>query len=325
MRILTHDELPDSFDAQVQLMQLSAGWGIFDFDHMKQARKMGYPFADYSAVYAIEENKVLSKVEVIHIQIETTKGLEIVSGISSVLTRRDKSRSGLARVLLQDVHQREKASGIRISLLWTGRNNKAHNLYESLAYTDVYGPGSAVLKTMKSTISNLDALKMRTATADDASVMDDLHSKVTMHHLGFTHRFKDFMKIGFSQIGFGAGFEKADSFRIFTNENKPVGYAQFQENNDWIRSSEVIIEPEYSEAAVSLLEKESDGRWLAFGNSFPYDSRKLLEKRGYSFSDYSYATLMALALDQNALEGENINSFLGTNAPRFVCHELDHF
>ncbi|MHB8566653.1 MAG: hypothetical protein ACYC7D_08450 [Nitrososphaerales archaeon] len=53
---------------------------------MKQSRKMGYPFADYVAVYAIEDNEVLSKVEVIHVQIETTKGPEIASGIAGVLT-----------------------------------------------------------------------------------------------------------------------------------------------------------------------------------------------------------------------------------------------
>ncbi|MHB8566654.1 MAG: hypothetical protein ACYC7D_08445 [Nitrososphaerales archaeon] len=226
-------------------------------------------------------------------------------------------------MLLQDVHEREKAIGIRVSLFWTGRNNKAYNLYESLGYTDVYGSISALIKTTKSSAGNHDTLKIRRAPNDDSRIMEDLHSRATSQHLGFTHRFKDFMKIVFSEVGFSSGFEKPETFRIFVVEIEPIGYAEFQENSGWIRSSEVIVEPKHSEAAVSLLEKEADGRWLAFANSFLLAFGKCL-KRGYSFSDHSYATLMALPLDQNML-GEDINTLLGTDSSRFVCHALDHF
>ena len=126
MRILTHDEISNTFDEQVQLLQLGAGWGIFDFEHVAMARKIGYQTQDYFAVYAVEDKEVLAKVEVMHIEVETTEGPETISGIGGVVTRRDKSRMGLARQLLQDVHRREEAAGIKHSLLWTGRNNKAH-------------------------------------------------------------------------------------------------------------------------------------------------------------------------------------------------------
>ncbi|MDH2901704.1 MAG: GNAT family N-acetyltransferase [archaeon] len=318
MHILTHDELPDSFDSEVQLLQLGAGWGIFDFDQIKRARKMGYPSSDYFAVYAVEDDRPVAKVEVIHIEFETPKGPEIMSGIAGVVTRRDKSRLGLAKQLLLEVHEREKASGIKYSLLWTGRNNKAHNLYESLGYVDIYDPSIALLKTQGNRTNSKD-LTIRTATTNDEELMDNLHRKIVSKHLGFRQRPKNFMKILFD-----LEFEKSDSFRIFIHENTPVGYAYFQQNTGWIKSYEVIIEREYVEAALSLLETEAKGSWLAFANSFVSSARTLLTKRGYVFSDYTYGTLMVCSLDQ-ASKQENMDVLLGANDPRFVCHGLDHF
>lgn len=279
---------------------------------------MGYPSSDYFAVYAVEDDKPLAKVEVIHIEFETPKGPEIMSGIAGVVTRRDKSRLGLAKQLLLDVHQREKASGIKYALLWTGRNNKAHNLYESLGYVDIYDPNIALLKTQDNKTNSND-LTIRIAVTNDAELMDDLHSKIISKHLGFRQRSKNFMKILFE-----LEFEKPDSFRIFVSNNTPIGYANFQQNTGWIKSYEVIIEREYVEAALSLLETEAKGSWLAFANSFVSDTRSLLAKRGYAFSDYTYGTLMACDLDQTSKQ-ENMDVLLGANDPRFVCHGLDHF
>ena len=316
MRIVIHDEVPESFDTEIQLMHLGASWGIFDFDHIEHARKVGYPSSDYFAVYAIEHNQPLAKVEVIHIEFETPSGPETMSGIGGVVTRRDKSRLGLARELLLDVHKREKASGIRHSLLWTGRNNKAHNLYESLGYFDIYDPGIALLKTSKQ--NNSGELTMRSVTPEDADLMDSLHSEITTKRLGFKKRCKDFMNLVFA-----LEFEKPESFRIFNQNNTPIGYAQFQQNTGWIRSYEVVVVPEYFNQIVSLLETEAKGNWLAFANSFVSDAHGELTKRAYAFSDYTYGTLMACELDQPTKE--NMNVLLGTNNPRFVCHALDHF
>jgi GNAT superfamily N-acetyltransferase len=318
MRILTHDELPDSFETEVQLLHLGANWGIFDFNQIKRARKMGYPCSDYFAVYAVEDNKPLAKVEVIHIDFETPKGPETMCGIAGVVTRRDKSRSGLAKRLLLDVHEREKKSGIKHSLLWTGRNNKAHNLYESLGYADVYDPGIALTKTQTNNNSTFQDITIRTANANDAELMDGFHTKLNSSRLGFRKRSKNFMKIVFE-----FEFEKPNSFRIFLSNNTLVGYAHLQQNTDWGKSYETIIDPKYCEAAVSLLEAQA-GNWLAFGDSFVSDARSLLAKRGYAFSEYTYGTLMACDLEQPS-KRENIEAFLGANDHKFVCHGLDHF
>ncbi len=319
LRILTHDELPDSVDAQVQLLALSAYWGVFDRDQIRKARDAGLPTPDYYAVYAVEGNdEVLAKVDVYRIDVETTSGLETMTGISGVLTRRDKSRQGLSRQLFLDVHRREKESGMCHSILWTQRHNKAHDLYESLGYKDAYGPVVALIKPKEKSQVEETAIKIRDATAQDVQSIDSLHSKITKGRLGFSHRFKGFWNLWINIIG----SDKASDFKLFTKQDEPIGYALFQQNAGWVRSYEVVVEPQYSEEAVELLEQEAKGNWLALGENFVVDNRSLLTKRGYAFADYSYSTLMGASLDN---PNEDMAKLLGSNDAKFVCHNGDHF
>jgi GNAT superfamily N-acetyltransferase len=300
-------------------MALSANWGIFDFDQIKKAREAGLPTPDYDAVYALEGSEVLARVEVFRVDVETINGLETMTGISGVLTRRDKSRQGLSRQLFLDVHRREKEMGMRHSILWTQRHNKAHNLYESLGYRDIYGPVVALAKPKEKHEVKDTTIKIRDATTQDVHTIDSLNAKITKGRLGFSHRFKDFWNLWINIIG----SDKASDFKLFTKQgdDEPIGYAWFQQNAGWVRSNEVVVEPQYSEV-VGLLEQEAKGNWLALGGTFVLDNRNLLTTRGYAFSDYSYSTLMGASLDDS---DEDMVRLLGSNDPKFVCHNGDHF
>ena len=318
MKILTFDELQEEFDAQIQLLSRGANWGIFDFEQIKHAIKLGYPSSPYYGVYGIEEGEVICKVEVIEFEFETINGIETIAGIAGVLTRQDKSREGLARKLLENVHQREKESGIEISLLWTGRNNKAHNLYESLGYVDVYGPTFAVRK-IPNNYKYDGKLKIREASKEDAVVIENLHSKFANGRLGFTKRPRGLVKMFFE-----VGIEEPKSFQIILSENsEPIGYAQFQ-GSSWISSQEVVVDQQYASETISLLSEKAKGKWLSFSDTFTLENNELLTKQGYKISPYSYSTLMALSLNSN-LKNPDIASLLGTKDPKFICQSMDHF
>jgi predicted acetyltransferase len=78
-----------------------------DFKKMEEARRSGYPAADYFGVYAVENKQVASAVRVLRIPYTMGDGtVEIVSGIQGVVTRRESSRNGFARQLLSEVHER---------------------------------------------------------------------------------------------------------------------------------------------------------------------------------------------------------------------------
>src|SRR3989442_1138551 len=120
LRIVDFDGLPPSAEASVHVLDMTAGWGLLGFKTLKEVTALGYPAADYVGLYAVEDGEAQSMVRVLRIPFSTTEGRETVSAVQGVVTRRDRSRRGLARRLLGEVHHSEKAAGSRISLLWTG-------------------------------------------------------------------------------------------------------------------------------------------------------------------------------------------------------------
>jgi hypothetical protein len=324
MKILTQNELPDKLDFQIQLLHLSANWSIFGLSEMSKARKLGYPTPDYCALYAIEGDEILSKIEAIRINYEFPTGKKILCGISGVVTRRDKARYGLARNLFEEVHRREKAIGTEFIILCTSRSNKAHELYSSLGYIDVYAPPIAIKKenNVKLTAtSNSSALGLRQATIDDASLLHELHSKSAQGRLGFTQRYANYWR-----IWFGFGFDKPESYQIILSDGKPIGYAKFQDNNYWATSYEIVtLNDKIIEDVLNLIEsKVSDGGWLVTGFTFASDNRGLLQRRGYEFLDFPYNTMMAHPLEAKKEEKDLIH-FFGIDDPRFVCQQGDFF
>src|ERR1700722_4689500 len=150
LRILTHDELPAEWEDQVQLMDASTNWMPVTFKSLREVIRLGYPAADYWAVYAVENDQVLSAVRVVRIPYTMRNGrTEIMSGIQGVVTRREFSRRGLARTLLAEVHRREAEAGSRLSILVTDLSYIAHNLYLSMGYVDVHS-GRLAMKRLDS-------------------------------------------------------------------------------------------------------------------------------------------------------------------------------
>lgn len=318
MRILSFDELPERWEPKVQLLDASVGWFLTDFRRLKQARKIGYPTADYFGVYAVEGDEVQSAVRVLRIPYTLASGVtETVSAIQGVVTRREWSRRGLARALLGEVHRREQAVGNRFSLLWMGFWNFSHTLYSSIGYADVYTPRLAMRKC-DGPRSLVQKYKLRTAKKDDASTIEKLHAKSTKGRVGFTPRPESVLPPLFK-----LGFVKPDAFRLILSDGEPVGYLQMQKGGGWVKSDEVVLTEHADPAKVTtLLQSEAAPGWLLLQGTFVRDSSDLLSRLGYLFTDYVYYGLMARPL--GGAHGD-LKRELGTTNRSFTCHFLDYF
>lgn len=321
MRIVEHDEISSGLEGEVQLLDLLAGWEPpMDFHRMRQARKLGYPAADYVGVYAVEGDRILSMVRVLRLPYTFLDGhTETLSAIQGVTTRRDRRRCGLARGLLNEVHMRERKAGSRFSLLWTGRSNTAHQLYESMGYRDVYTPDLATRRLPRRRVGQ-DRYKLKMAKNGDAMKIERFHAVATRNRIGFTPRPKGFLRSLLS-----LRFFRSDSLRLILRDGHPAGYIELQEAADWVKVSEVVMTGDSSNVAglLDVLEQLAAGKCLAFWNTFVRDSRSVLEGRGYSVSNLAYYSLMALPLNRPHVSIQE--STLGAADPRFVCQALDHF
>lgn len=299
-------------------MDASAGWMPLDFRRMQEARKLGYPTADYFGVCAVEKSKVQSVVRVLRIPYTMANGAkETISAIQGVVTKRERSGRGLARRLLEEVHRREAAADNRFVMLWTGHSIMAHGLYNSMGYVDVYTPKLAVRRCDRQKVKQT-GYEVRAFRKGDAETVEKLHAESTADRVGFTPRPR-----GLLPALFKLGLLRPDSLRLILLEGKPVGYVQLRKDRGWVKSDEVILtERANPEAVVSLLESEAARGWLILLGTFVRDSTGLLRRRGYSLTDYAYFGLLARAL---AGSHRNMQEELGTTSRSFTCHFLDYF
>ncbi|MGD0477713.1 MAG: GNAT family N-acetyltransferase [Nitrososphaerales archaeon] len=318
MRIVSFDELPKEWEPKAQLLDASVGWYLTDFRHMKEARRMGYPAADYFGVYAVEGDEVQSAVRVLRIPYTLDNGVtETVSGICGVVTRREWSRKGLAKALLGEVHRREATVGNRFCILWMGFWNFSHSLYSSIGYVDIYTPRLA-MRRCDGPRSERQKYKLRTTKKSDATTIERLHAESTRGRIGFTPRPKSVLPPLFK-----LGLLKPNAFRLILSDGEPVGYLQMQKGPGWVKSDEVVLTERADPGEItSLLQSEATPGWLLLQGTFVRDSSDLLSKLGYLFTDYPYYGLMV-----RPLEGvhEDLKRELGTVNRSFTCHFLDYF
>ncbi len=287
------------------------------FQRISTARKTGYPAAEYFGVYAVEDKDILSAVRVLRLPYTTRNGVERISGIQGVVTRRDRSRMGLARKLMEEVHRREKAAGSRFSLLWTSRGQVAHRLYEALGYVDVYTPDLAIVYCARKGTKprGYDLKKPR---SDHVGLIEKLHAKATKGRPGFTPR-----HLGLVQSLLKLKFINLDSFRLITHDHEPVGYALIQKSLGWPRVEELVtLDKTRPEETISLLESEALGGWLAIRNTAVRDYIETLRERRYGISHLAYYSLLALALDGHP---SDMSKALGTTSRSFTCQAIDYF
>jgi GNAT superfamily N-acetyltransferase len=287
-----------------------------EFERLHEARAAGYPAADYFGVYAIEGEEVLSVVRVLRLPFTTPKGRETVAAIQGVVTRRDRSRMGLARRLLEEVHRRERAIGIRFALLWTGYNNVARKLYNSLGYVDVYTPELAMRFVERS--PKPKGYELRAAQRKDWNLVEKLHSAATEGRLGFVPRPRGIVK---SLIVLG--FLEQEQLQLILRDGEPVGYVVLQRNPMWSKADEVVLlDGGRADAVLSLLESEAAGGWLVFRNTFVRDVGDLFRRRCYSITGLSYYGLLTLPLVASQADASRE---LGISSRSFSCQLLDYF
>jgi len=317
VRILDYNDISPQMVDGIQLLDLTAGWGLMDLRRLKEARRLGYPAADYFGVYAVENGKVESMIRVLRLPFATKGGTRQIAAIQGVVTRRDRSRLGLARRLMQEVFKREREAGSSFALLWTSRSNVAHGLYNSLGYADVYTPELAVRWCGKQD-ARASPYRLRKARAADWALIERLHREATKGRVGFTPRpegiVRSLHKMGFLEMG---------PFRLVLQGDKPVGYGFLHRDPGWSVLDEMALLPGMNFAEVlSLFEAEARGTWLTIRNTVVRDSLRVMGERSYSVTELAYYGLLAAPLEDPRTD---VSKALGTASPAFTCQRLDYF
>ncbi len=313
IKIRSFDELSSDFEVKDAILTQVAFNEIGqDFGDIARLRRKKFPFSDYVALYAVDgDSNILSRVEVSHLQVNTRKGIETAACIGGVATRPDSSRQGLARLLLEEVLKRERASGINLSFLWTRKSWIAHKLYESLGYEDIYESPRAV-RRIPNSVDTLRGWRIRPCKKTDVKAIEDMHQTMTKGDFGFAPRRKNWLT-------------KTRPWHVLLRRNLPIAYMKYTISQKYVTCGEILSKPSVSYGAIlNALEIVSHGKWLVLFGPFVSSHTKVLVSRGYATLNDSWTVLMAAPLTR-LFNSVNMKHLVGADTDHFACFDSDGF
>ncbi|HEY6238261.1 MAG TPA: GNAT family N-acetyltransferase [Thermoplasmata archaeon] len=322
MRVTTLQDLPRSLEREQVALDWLDNDPPFDTSLLRKARAAGAPISDYMALVAVEGEKILSRVGVQRPTLTTSDGQELFCGIDGVATRPDALRRGLALGLLRAVHRRERARGLRWTMLWTHRTWGAHRLYERLGYRDVYSPPSSLRRVPKVASRPPDpSYRTRAAKASDAPLLESIHRDATAGRIGFLPRFP-----GILALRFRLGWRTPKDHYLLYRGRRAVGYFLAAQMPWAVTVTEAVVRTDAERAPLlDSMERLARGRWLAIGRTtFANDAASLLTERGFRRYPLAHTTLMARRLAPPRIS--DVSPLLRlVEDPRFSCHSGDMF
>ena len=319
VQILTLEELRPEHEAGVAGLRYIAHSDLYGTEVLRRWRDWGFPLADYLALYAVEGDDVLATVEVHRPRFVLPRGVETVAGLAYVATRPRSARQGLAQRLISEVFEREKSAGLRWVLLWTGKHNVAHGLYEKLGFSDVWATRRA-LRRVPGAVSLPSGYSAREALEADLPILDALQGTMAQGRPGFSARPR-----GHLSRCCRADLAGLRDLMVLEYAGRPVGYGLLRKAWEGFTGWESVVEAAtHREALLRALEGRAADRWLVLGTT-PTDLwEDACRKEGFQILPDSYGVLMARPV-VDLLSPAERPRVLGTDRPGFICQAFDFF
>jgi predicted N-acetyltransferase YhbS len=321
MRLLTFDELTPSMEVDRTLLHLAAFGGVFPRRAIGLWRQRARLLADYVGVFAAEDGRVVGQVLVLRFPYAFREGTETISGLAGVATRPDRGRGGIARALIEEVHRRERAAGIRFISLWTNRSWGAHRLYEKLGYQDVYSSPWAVHAGDASKRVRSAGRRVRPGTAKDLSDVERLHAREAEGRLGFCRG-----EFGYLRTWMRAGdLDPRKELLVAREAGSLVGYAHVERSPSRVVCGEMVASSlAVRRALVDAVRIGAKGTPYAFQHTPVTDAPQLFQAPPYSRSTSAWLGFMGCTLGRRWRKPDAVRQFV-TDDPRFLCLAGDRF
>ncbi|KYK28635.1 MAG: hypothetical protein AYK23_00175 [Candidatus Proteinoplasmatales archaeon SG8-5] len=212
MRFRTYDEVDPRAVANLALAGF--GWNL-DAYSVRKLRRQDKNCPDWFAMYAVDDEDVIGQVGAAYPTIQTAEGPMKLGYIWGVTTQPDKTQKGVARKLMERVHEQMREDGAGIFALSTMRSLVAHGLYVSLGYHHVqpYGWNQRPIRKYKREGIRVNIRKRSTTQ------MFELYRTFSKGAFGFVHRHPKFVETRC------LWFPYISEINVFTRDDEPLGYA----------------------------------------------------------------------------------------------------
>jgi len=321
MQLRTFDELTPSQDVDRLLVHLSSLGGATNRRSVDLWRRRSDLYSDYAGIFAVEGGTVVGQTYVKRLPYTFRTGTEPISAIASVGTRPDLARTGIAGRILEEVHRRERAAGLRYAALWTNPSWGAHRLYEKLGYRDVYVFPWAVRGPRPARGSGRAPRGIRPARDGDLAELERLHDRWAEGRLGFCRRPKRLLRTAAE----AHEIDPASEIVVGGSGGRIAGYASLQANPYRLQCGELVATSASARAGLlAELERRAKGLPVVVQGSPVVDAGAALRARGYRVLPTGWWVFMAKDLEGPWDPRTAVETF-ATDDPRFLCLSGDRF
>ncbi len=319
MKLLTFDELSDRQHTDRSLVQAAAFGGAFDRRRVEIWRRRTKVLADYVGIFAVDRGTVVGHAFVERIPYAFPGGTETITGIASVATRSDRARAGVARLVLEEIHRREREAGIRHAALWTNQSWGAHRLYEKLGYRDIHVPVLAV-RASPGPARRPAGPAVRPARISDLSGIEAIHARFGKDRLGFAER-----PAGLLRVAVAARELRPVEILIARDAGQTRGYAMVDTGRLQTSCGELIGTTARARIALATaVERKGGAGTVTFRDGAVEELRPWLRGRGYAIAPVGWFVLMGCTFGRSDGARAACREF-GTDRPRFLCFTGDRF
>lgn len=318
LRIVAYDDLPPRLETERLALTLGAFSSTLDRRSLEVFRRHNGGPPTYVGVFALEGGELLGEAFVLKVNYRSSLGPERMTGVSSVTTRADASRRGIATALLQEIHRRERDAGTRFCLLWTGQGWFAHRLYEKLGYRDIYTPPVAV-RSFARRRRGPSGGSLRPVRPSELASLEALHAETTAGGVGFVPRSRDFLRRAHA-----AGRELHNVW-VYRDRGRVRGYAVVSVEPRQLRCGELVGRSDRVPGLLDALEHRAAPGLVALSNTVVSAWEPELRRRGYLVRPgQEWRVLMACPL-QTAMTVSELRRELAVDRPSYTCMSLDRF
>lgn len=306
MRIVPFEELRDPHDffelMEACFNEIAQPEHAAEIQRWDARRKGEFGFGIYSG------KTLAAFVGVMDLPVRTRSGhVETALGLHHVATHPAFARRGLARELMEFVHDRARESGGRFSFLFTSRTWVAHSLYRRLGYEDVRVIGRDRPRVERIFEPGKARAKKNRTSRTDLAHAESLFDELTAGRFGMVVREPGWLNARLRQW-------KQSRFEVFVDRD---GYAVTEPDSfgRWILEFSARNRAAYARLLDRLIATGCKG----LVDCYVHDPvlQGVYRERGFRFRHHTYHALMAKPLAR-----ASIRSAFG---PRFYWTNVDQF
>jgi GNAT superfamily N-acetyltransferase len=266
----------------------------------------------YLAVDAVEKDQVLGQVGIFRLPMISTEGREDVGGAWAVATHPQHAGRGVASRLLDEVHARMRAAGLRFSTLGTHRHGVAYKLYRQHGYVDMQVWAMAFASW--ETAHQPTRLRAQTPGQAGFEFVEEVFKKVARDYLGFAWRYTPF-------IHMRDKLDLDDIWILWKNE-KPIGYALTRIDKSILNIHNLLLQAGVDATeAVAAVAARQKASYVQVKISRPIDIARL-QRASYRIAHPDWEAFMVKPLVAD-LTVEDARRLFGIGTDRFLISWLD--